>query len=68
MTIDLVLPHELAERIFGLYLFGVKEAADLSGFAEGSAFSEEISERLRRLPGDDLDAVRESLDGALAAG
>lgn len=64
-TVDIVLPRDLADRVFGLYLFGVKERGDLSRFTNFSIFADEITQSLQRLSADDQKAVHRSLEAAL---
>lgn len=57
-----ILPRELAEKVFGLYLFAmVDNQIDLSTFKEDSIFQHEIASRLSALSDEDKITMIESL-------
>lgn len=65
MTVDVVLPQDLAVKAFGMYVYATNTAADLSEFPEGSLFYEEVARQMRELSAADQLALRDAIAAAI---
>lgn len=62
-TVEVDINFQLAEKVFGLYLFGAKEGdrVNLSMFDASSALAWEVEGRINRLERDEKLALRDAL-------
>ena len=65
MTVNLVMPGELAMKIFGMYLFETQGSVDLSEFGEDGIFFDEIERGLLALDVADQRAASARFEEAL---
>jgi len=66
-TIQITLPRAVADQAFGFYLHSQEPKADydLSAFHAGTAFEEEVSQRVKAMPRESQITTQKALKRVL---